>query len=157
MDYYLKIAQTVKNPSFFSFSPFRSKILSTHADPRDPWLSRLGRGILVAFSLNDSTERAEIDRVSTAWEKASPLFELRFHRVKRPRFNARVAADKIRAPFYACLTRARFAPLRDSNQRIRIRFLLLLSIYNISRVRFEFTRYVTRGKIFIFDPIRNDV
>lgn len=124
---------------------------------RDPWLSRLGRGILVAFSLNDSTERAEIDRVSTAWEKASPLFELRFHRVKRPRFNARVAADKIRAPFYACLTRARFAPLRDSNQRIRIRFLLLLSIYNISRVRFEFTRYVTRGKISIFDPIRNDV
>lgn len=39
---------------------------------------------------------------------------------------------------------------RDSNQRIRIRF----RVCNISRVRLEFTRYVTRGKI-PFDSIRN--
>lgn len=40
---------------------------------------------------------------------------------------------------------------RDSNQRIRIRF----RVCNISRVRLEFTRYVTRGKIPTFDSIRN--
>lgn len=145
MDYYLKIscANNEKSEPRFSSSrptPFRPKILLIHA----PWIAlRSGQGnSRCNFSLNDWIGD-EINRVFPPSPGKSLFLELRFYLgVKRARFNARRSTH--------VWPHARFAPLpfRDA---IRINVFGSGSssyrVYNVSRVRLEFMRYVTHGKV----------
>lgn len=133
MDYYLKIGCANTEKSEPRFSPFRPKTLSTHAleIPRAKVIKWLD------WSRDPSSfpSRSSFDSTLSDQDLTRALQEIRYVlRMSDP-------LPEIRSTSVS---------RRDSDQRIRIRF----RVCNISRVRLEFTRYVTRGKI-PFDSIRN--